>query len=306
MWRTVIVNRGERITLSQNRLVVYCDALEQKIPLGDIYALVLENGAASVSVSVLAALAKMGAHVYFCDEKHLPVGVSYPLNPYFSPLATVEKQLKLTRAFKDELWAAIVRQKILNQALCLKHRGAAKERIDELKAIAASVTPGDKNNREAVAARKYFPALFGFTFRRTDDDVTNAALNYGYSIVRSSVAKALVVHGYNGVLGLHHVGPGNPFNLADDLMEPLRPLVDQWTDAHCDELLESLTYSNRRELIALINMPVFFDGKKTRVRYALDLYVKSLTSAINENDPSLLKIPVLLPLDEFFEDEEDG
>lgn len=70
MWRTVIVNRGERITLSQNRLVVYCDALEQKIPLGDIYALVLENGAASVSVSVLAALAKVGAHVYFCDKQY--------------------------------------------------------------------------------------------------------------------------------------------------------------------------------------------------------------------------------------------
>lgn len=157
-----------------------------------------------------------------------------------------------------------------------------------------------------MAARKYFPALFGITFKRSDDDITNAALDYGYSIIRSSVAKATVVHGYNGVLGLHHIGNANPFNLADDLMEPLRPLVDMWTDAHCDELLNDLTSTNRRDLIALVNMPVLFDGKKIRVRYALDLYVKSLTSAINDNDAELLKTPGLLPLDEFFEDEEDG
>lgn len=91
MWRTVIVSRGERVTFNNNRLVVYCDGLEQKIPLEDVYALVLDNGAASVSVSVLANLAKAGAHVFFCDDRHLPVSAAYPLNTFYSPLSVVKK-----------------------------------------------------------------------------------------------------------------------------------------------------------------------------------------------------------------------
>lgn len=100
--------------------------------------------------------------------------------------------------------------------------------------------PGDTTNREAVAARKYFVALFGSTFRRTDEDVTNASLNYGYAIIRSCVAKTLAGYGFNGTVGIHHINETNPFNLADDIMEPLRPVVDMWTDENCDTLLKHL------------------------------------------------------------------
>ena len=307
MWRTVIVNRGEKITIRNRWLVVYGDQREQKVPVDDLYAVVLENGASLVSVNVLSTLAQAGAHVYCCDDRHLPVAVSLPLNTYHKPLSILKRQLELPDVMKDGLWEKIVRQKIKNQALCLKYRGVASETVQAVMGLAEDTRPGDVSNREAVAARKYFRALFGSTFKRSDDgDITNAALNYGYSILRSSVGKTVVAHGYTGVVGLHHINESNPLNLADDLMEPLRPLVDLWTDAHCEELWETLNKTNRRDLISLVNMPVKMDGKKMRVRYALDVYVKSLTSAIMKNDVELLRLPTLLQLDEFFEDDLDG
>ena len=307
MWRTVIVNRGEKITVRDGHLTVFCDDLEQKIPLDDIYAVVLDNDSASVSVAALTALARAGAHVCYCDAKHLPVAVSYPLNTYYRPAAILQRQMAMTAEFKEVLWQRVAGQKLRNQAACLRFCGVPEKNAAVLDALADAVLPGDVTNREAVGAKKYFAALFGAPFKRSDEgDVTNAALNYGYAILRSSLGKSLAVHGYNGALGVHHCGSANPFNLADDLMEPLRPLVDLWTDRHCDELLETLTRTNRRDLIGLVNLPMRMDGKKMRTRYVIDQYVRSLTTAILENDPGRLMLPELIPLDEFFEDDLDG
>lgn len=148
-------------------------------------------------------------------------------------------------------------------------------------------------------------SLFGCGFTRSDDDVTNAALNYGYAIIRSCACKTLTSYGYNCVLGIHHINEFNPFNLADDIMEPFRPIVDLWTDNNCDCLFRELSKTNRRDLVNLMNVPVRIDGKKTRVRYAMDKYVASLTTAIEKQDPTLLKLPELVKIDGYFEDDED-
>ena len=214
--------------------------------------------------------------------------------------------MALPQPFKEQLWQRIVMAKIQNQAKALRLAGVGSGKAQKLEELALRVLPGDAGNREAQAAKLYFPALFGAGFTRTQADVTNAALNYGYAIIRSAVSKTVAGYGYSGVLGLHHSGPGNAFNLADDLMEPLRPLVDLWTDAHCDDLYEELTRANRRGLIDLVNQAVVFDGRKTRVRYAIDQYVKSLTSAIEGQDAGLLRLPVLTRADPLFEDEQDG
>ncbi len=132
---------------------------------------------------------------------------------------------------KSKLWQRIVKQKIANQVKCLRLAGVNKKEIETIELICAEVLPDDKTNREAAAARHYFLALFGCVFKRTNDDVTNAALNYGYAIIRSAVAKTLVAYGYNCVIGLHHSNDYNAFNLADDMMEPLRTLVDLWVDS---------------------------------------------------------------------------
>ncbi|MBR6984994.1 MAG: type II CRISPR-associated endonuclease Cas1 [Ruminococcus sp.] len=148
--------------------------------------------------------------------------------------------------------------------------------------------------------------MFGTEFKRMAGDVTNAALNYGYTIIRSCVCKTLTAYGYNCVLGIHHINEQNAFNLADDIMEPFRPLVDLWTDNSCDDLFEELTKDNRKKLINLVNVPIRIGRKKTRVRYAIDKCVSSLTTAIEKNDPGLMHLPTLIQIDEMFEDDEDG
>lgn len=304
MWRTVIVNNGEKMIIQNNWLIVYSDNSEHKVPVNDIYALVIDNRAALISVSVISTLTQAGAHIYFCDEKHVPVSVSLPLNNHYRPLSVFNNQLSMTDNFKNELWAKIIRAKIANQAKCLRIVGIEHSKADVISEIGKKVLPGDCNNREAVAAKKYFRLLFGVTFKRSDDDITNAALDYGYSIIRSSVCKTLTVYGFNCVLGIHHINRNDPFNLAEDIMEPLRPLIDLWTDENCDNLFETLTRENRRDIINLVNVPILIEGKKMRVRYAIDRYVKSLVSAVNENNVDLLQLPELTDIDEWFEDDD--
>lgn len=117
--------------------------------------------------------------------------------------------------------------------------------------------------------------------------------------MRSAVAKALTAYGYNCVLGLHHINESNAFNLADDLMEPLRPLVDVWVDENHEDLVNELTKQQRNELATLVNAVILWDGKKMRVRNAIDKYVSSLTTAIRSLDPNELKLPVLIRQDKY-------
>ncbi len=305
MWRTIIVTSGERLNIKDNWLIVSNGDKENRIPVGDIYSVVIENRAAMLSVSVLTTLTQAGAHIIFCDEKHLPVTSAFSLNTHYRPFNVIKKQIEMPCELKDLLWQKIVKSKIFNQYLCLKYRGVDKNRSNEIYELSKKVKSGDTTNREAVAARKYFTYLFGVTFRRSDEDVTNAALNYGYAIIRSCVAKTLAGFGFNGTVGIHHINEANPFNLADDIMEPLRPVVDMWTDENCEMLFETLTYQNRRDLIDLPNQIILQNEKRMKIRYAIEMYVKSLASAVNKNDAELLEVPRLIPFDEFYEDEDD-
>lgn len=305
MWRTVIVTSGERLNIKDNWLVVSNGTDESRIPVSDIYSVVIENRAAMLSVSVLTTLTQAGAHIILCDEKHLPVTAALPMNTHYRPFNVLKKQIEMSREFKDLLWQKIVESKIHNQYLCLKYREVDSSKCNEIDEISKKVKPGDATNREAVAARKYFIFLFGSTFRRTDEDVTNAALNYGYAIIRSCVAKTLAGFGFNGTVGIHHINETNPFNLADDIMEPLRPVVDMWTDENCDMIFETLTYQNRKNLIDLPNQIILQSGKRMKIRYAIEMYVKSLVSAIENSNLELLEVPELIPFDDFFEDEDD-
>lgn len=221
MWRTVIVASGEKLNIKDNWLIVSSAEGESRVPVSDIYSLVIENRAAMLSVSVLTTLTQAGAHIILCDEKHLSVSATLPINTHYRPFNVIKKQIDMTYEFKNLLWQKIIERKIHNQYLCLKYREINKEKCDEIDALSKSVKPGDTTNREAVAARKYFVALFGSTFRRTDEN--------------------------------------------------------------CDTLFETLTYSNRKSLIDLPNQIILQSDKRMRIRYAIEIYVKSLVSAI-END----------------------
>lgn len=305
MWKTVLIGTDSILTVETGWLSVSRPDKQTRIPIDDVYSVVIDEKRCRISAACMTALTDAGAHIILCDEKHYPATVILPLAKHYRGDAVLKDQIALSSEMKESLWQAVVIAKINNQISALKLCGVPATRWTDIPGYLDKVLPGDKKNAEAVVARKYFRALFGPVFRRTDEDVTNYALNYGYAIIRSAMAKSLTAYGLNCSLGIHHIGEGNAFHLADDLMEPLRPLVDYWVDSHMEELFDTLTMSNRRELIGLVNRTILYDGKKMRVRYAIDRYAASFARAIREQNVDRLVFPKLLPLDAAPEEEEE-
>ena len=295
---------GETVSVKENWMVVSGPDGEHRVPLEDIYSVVIDNQQTLLTAPLITQLTKSGAHLLICDEKHLPASVILPQSIHYHPLTVIRKQIALPEDVKNALWDRITKQKILNQAKVLSLCGCKKETVQRLQALAEEVQGGDAGNREGIAAKLFFRALYGISFVRFYDDAINAALNYGYTVLRSAVAKTLTAYGYNCVLGLHHINEANPINLADDIMEPLRPVVDLWVSDHHEDLVEELTKQQRNELAALVNSLVLWDGKKMRLRNALDKYVSSLTTAVNHLSPAKLKLPEIIRAD-VYNDEDD-
>lgn len=295
MWRSVIIYNGERLNIKDEWLIVTLeDGKSKQIPLEDLYCLVIDNRNLMISVPTLSALAKYRVHVIITDEKHLPVSQIYPLNTNYHCYRIFKKQAAMDEEFKGRIWQKIIRRKILNQAQCLENQWGEQEAIDRLRELADEVEFGDSGNREGISAKLYFRNLYGSNFVRMADDNINALLNYGYAIIRSGVAKALVSHGFNCVIGVHHISETNEFNLADDFMEPLRPLVDNWVATNTDAHEEGLSKYTKGELVNLYNKEVLFSGKEMKVRYAIDSMVKSFVTSLETNNPNRLVLPELI------------
>lgn len=291
MWRTLIINTAERVKLKDNWLIVEAEHGEERIPVEELYSVVIDNQATMLSVGAINALTENNVHILYCGGKHLPESIILPYNTHYSPLAVVKRQLEWDSAFCDKMWEKIIKAKIKNQAAVLKMCERSRSVTAQLLQYADEVEPGDPANREGLAAKVFFRELYGSAFIRMNDDAINAALNYGYAIIRSSVAKTLCAYGFNPVIGIHHIGSQNPFNLADDLMEPLRPLVDMWVDINHDDLIDTLSKDNRKRLVNLVNEVMEFDGKNMKVRNAIDKYVSCFTGCVNQKNTKKFDIP---------------
>lgn len=295
MFRTVYVSRGETITVVDNWLLIKGEhGEESKVPVDDIYTLFLENVHTRISVYALQYLSNSGVNIICCDAKNMPACTVQPFSVHYRPYGVIKKQLALTTSFKNLIWQRIVKAKIMNQYYAAQAAGVDKEVVERLRQLAEEVLPGDIGNREAIAAKMFFRNFYGCDFTRFADDILNFTLNFGYTIMRSAVAKALTSYGYNCVLGVHHINEANAFNLADDFMEPCRPLVDQWVREHNDELVDELNKQNKLGLINLLNAEVNWNNKTMKLHNALDRYIASFTTAIDSADVNKLLIPKII------------
>ena len=177
-----------------------------------------------------------------------------------------------------------------------KLRLMGKEEWQELQQMAGKVLSNDSDNREAVAAALYFPALFGNGFFRGSDDPRNAALNYGYAVMRAGIARNLVVHGLEPCIGLHHRSELNNFNLADDLIEPFRPIVDLYVAQNFSKDDVVLTPRQKAGLFNLTNYLVKQAGRRYRVMLSIDRVCMALANSVTAGE-NLLELPELIPLE---------
>jgi len=202
------------------------DPNEHTIPLEDIAVVIASHPQISYTQAVLAGLAAAGGIFVACNQKHLPVAMLLPLESHSTQTERFGRQAEMALPLKKRLWQQIIRAKLRAQARLLQERTGQDWGVSML---ASQVRSGDPKNLEARAARIYWKALFnGEEFRRDfEAEGVNACLNYGYAVLRATVARALCGAGLHPGLGLHHHNRYDPFCLADDLMEPFRPIVDR-------------------------------------------------------------------------------
>lgn len=287
-WRNVIISNPARLSLRRGRLVVKQEE-EAEIPLEDIAAVIVESERTVITAALLCGLAERGVPLFTCGGGHLPCGVFLPYQSHSRFLKVLKRQMEQTLPFRKNCWKAVVKQKIKNQALCLDMLG--KRGGDELRALAAEVKSGDPDNRESVAARLYFDSYMPDTTRQ-EDNAVNAALNYGYAVMRGAVARSLTSYGFLCAAGIHHRNELNAFNLADDFMETLRPAVDLWVARNVADGSE-FTAKERAGLAALLGAQVVINFERQKILRAIDIMCASFSTASAEGDASALKLPEL-------------
>lgn len=283
-WRTVVIASSAKLDYQMGYLVVRKDMVT-KIHLSEIRLLLIESTAVSLTAALLAELTDKKIKVIFCDAKRNP---SSELLPYYGAHDTslkIRNQIAWSDKIKVQMWTEIVSEKIRRQREVLLLR-EKKEEADLLGQYLEEMELGDATNREGHAAKVYFNALFGKDFSRSVDNVANAALNYGYSILLSAFTREITANGYLTQLGLFHDNMFNPFNLASDLMEPFRPLVDRRV---LQLQFSELQHEQKMQLVDILNMEIFVNERKEYVANAIKIYCKSVFDAISDEDVSQIR-----------------
>lgn len=282
-WRIIVISKRAKLDYQLGYMVVRSEEIT-KIHLGEISTILIESTAVSITTSLLAELAKKKIKVIFCDEKRNP---SSELISYYGSHDTsnkVRKQIQWKRNIKEAVWTEIVTEKIRKQKELLEYLG--REESGLLDSYLKEICWNDESNREGHAAKVYFNALFGLAFTRTTDCPVNAALNYGYSIILSAFTREIVANGYITQLGLFHDNMFNQFNLASDLMEPFRVLIDKEV---VSMNINEFGQDEKMRLVNVLNQEIMIDGKIQYVNNAIKIYCKSIFDALNENDSALIR-----------------
>ena len=282
-WRIIVISKRAKLDLQLGKMVVRSDEIT-KIVLSEISTIIIESTAVSITASLISELAKRKIKVIFCDEKRNP---SCELVNYYGShdmSNKIRKQIAWKQQTKEAIWTEIVTDKIRKQKDLLELLRRKESAL--LDTYLKEITWNDGTNREGHAAKVYFNSLFGLDFTRTEDSLINAALNYGYSVLMSAFAREIVASGYLTQLGIFHDNMFNQFNLASDLMEPFRILIDREV---LMMTLEVFQHSEKMQLVNVLNHEVRIDGKVQYVNNAIKIYCKSVFDALSEDDSALIR-----------------
>lgn len=276
-FRTVVVTKHCKCSYKNGYLLVR-DTETVMIHLSEIYVLILDTTAVSITSHLVNEMISQKIPIIFCDEKHNPVAELLPLYGSHNTSKRVREQVSWREEFRISAWTQIVAEKIKKQAEVLNEFG-----LDNSKLIGYlnDLHFGDVTNREGLSAKVYFNLLFGKGFTREVESITNAALDYGYSILLSTFNKEIIALGYVTQLGLCHRNEYNQYNLASDLMEPFRPIIDRLVYKIAPT---EFNHEVRSYLIGVLNEYVEMKGVKLFLPSAIRQYVQRLTSDLSRNE----------------------
>ena len=265
------------LSLKDNQLVVNTKEMpdmKKSIPIEDIGYVVLEHQQTHITLPLLNALSHNNVAVILCDENRMPNAMLMNLDSNKTQGESFRAQIEASEPLKKGLWKQVVEAKIRNQAALLSKLGKDG---DKLKPYYSNVKSGDADNREGVAAKIYWNELFGDSFIRSRDrDAPNNLLNYGYTLLRAAVARALMGSGLLPALGIFHRNRYNTFPLADDIMEPYRPYVDEIVYHMHTNGIDKLDKDAKSQLLNIL----FSDTVFNKVTRPLEIGLTTTTASL--------------------------
>lgn len=265
------------ITLSEASMLPEKDRTVT-IPIEDIGVLVIEHPQITLTHLLMNALLENNVAIITCDHRHMPSGLLLPLEGNTTQTERFTHQINASEPLRKQLWQQTIRQKILNQSAVLKQQG---RKTENMKYWADQVRSGDTENHEGRAAAYYWGELFdsSLDFRRDPDGFApNNLLNYGYAILRATVARSLVASGMLPTFGIHHHNRYNAYCLADDMMEPYRPYVDRLVLEMIDgdEIPDELTKAHKAKLLQIPVLDATINDRRSPLMLAVQQTTASL------------------------------
>lgn len=295
-WRSILISRPCKLSRDHFQLAIKQEETAY-VPFEDIAVILLDHKQISLTHSVLSACGEYGISLFATGDTHHPSGVFLPFLSHSRSTRWLRLQLNLARPLAKRTWAEIVRRKISNQAKALEL--AECEGVDRLMSYVRRVRSGDSDNLEGQAASYYFTQLFGKDFRRSQERFINSALDYGYAVLRGTIARGLVAHGLMPSIGLFHASEQNAFNLADDVIEPFRPLVDlHIKKAMLPHTEIELLPKDKVSLVKLLNTDMVMPRGKMSVLSSIEQTIESLARVYDGGSEMNLELPELIGLEQ--------
>ena len=249
-----------------------------QVAIDDMSALIIRGHGASLSANICSRLSAANIPIVICGTNQSPASVVWPVSGHFAQGLHMQAQAVANKPLLKRLWAQLIKAKIIAQADVLD---AFERNNSDLRAMAARVKSGDSDNLEAQAARRYWPRLMGEDFRRDQNAKgKNAALNYGYTILRAAAARSILAAGLHPSLSLQHQSRGDPLRLADDLMEPFRPWVDHQIRQLANSLEQDeefqLNQDNKAALVNVLSLDLHSAHGASPMQICMDRMAQSL------------------------------
>lgn len=282
-----IAENGRYLGKDRGFLTVSAEGAEiGRVPLDDLAAVIASAPGTTTSCVLLAELAARGIPFTVCGRNFAPAAILWPTETHHAQQRRMEAQLNASKVLADKLWAQVVASKIVRQGVALSAVGA---RSGAFSRLVRSVRPGDPENIEAQASRRYWPLMFGSDFRRnTDGGGVNSLLNYGYTVLRAATARAIAAAGLHPGLGIFHRHPRNMMPLADDLMEPFRPEIDLTVHRLVGAGVSEVNPNAKRTLVDTLVAPLTKERATSPLSTRLVRLGQSLADSYMTGIPSLL------------------
>lgn len=293
-FRSIIISKATKINLDLNNIVVTYESEPYHINLDEISTIVIDDPRCLVSLRLLSELCIKGINVIFTDASHKPVG---SLTTLYNNVRTPKKhliQINWDINLKGYLWTNIVREKITNQKSVLE-KLKKLDKINLLDEFLNSIEYGDATNREGLASRTYFKELFGSTFKRFNEDIINFCLNYSYQVLRSKISQEIIACGYIPTLGICHKSEYNQFNLADDIIEVFRPIIDYYLfNILENNEYEHLTPELKGKLVSVLNERVLYKNNSYKIHSVIRVFLQDIFAFLETGDVEKVSFPQII------------